>query len=80
MEKLLNWESELRLKLIDHLFFVVHRVTSRRKQNSTNEEKHNEIRELEKTCEQLRKVNAKEFLYKTSLVFFLLSRLLIMKH
>ena len=32
------------------------RVTSRRKQTSSNEEKDAEIRELEKTCEQLRKV------------------------
>jgi hypothetical protein len=35
------------------------KVTSRRKQTSTNEEKTNEIQELEKTCEQLRKVNSK---------------------
>jgi hypothetical protein len=32
------------------------KVTTRRKQISASEEKNNEIRELEKTCEQLRKV------------------------
>jgi hypothetical protein len=39
------------------MIYFVDRVTSRRKQISANEEKHNEMQELEKTCEQLRKVS-----------------------
>jgi hypothetical protein len=45
----------------------VNRVTSRRKQISINEDKNNEIQELEKECEQLRKVNTKEFLIENFL-------------
>lgn len=40
----------------DYSLLLLGRVTSRRKQISSTEEKDAEIRELEKSCEQLRKV------------------------
>ncbi len=50
----------MKIKILNSLIIIsVDRVTSRRKQISANEEKNNEIRELEKVCEQLRKVNTK---------------------
>lgn len=48
----------VKIKIKNQKFLsLINRVTSRRKQISANEEKNNEIRELEKTCEQIRKVN-----------------------
>ena len=54
------------------------KVTTRRKQISANEDKNNELRELEKNCEQLRKVFS-SYLLSTTQSFHYFRRL-ITKH